>query len=79
MTLPHERTRAVINTATFLTNLMNPKETPGVPKHVRQYAAHMLRHYPTKHDMYVVSEAWDNEWVTCPFAYTDPFTNKEMW
>jgi hypothetical protein len=79
MTLPHERTRAVINTATFLTNLMNPKETPGVPKHVRQYAAHMLKHYPTTHDMYVTSEAWCNDKVTCPFAYVDSFTNKEQW
>ena len=79
MTLPHERTRAVINTAEFLTKLMNPKETPGVPKHVRNYAAYMLKHYPTRHDMYVVSEAWGNEKVTCPFAWVNPFTEQGVW
>jgi len=51
MTLPHERTRAVMNTRDFLAALIDPKKTPRVPLEIRLMAARMLKHYPTSFDM----------------------------
>lgn len=48
MTVPVERTNAVIWTEQFLADLMDPKTTPRVPKVVRDQARRLLRHYPTK-------------------------------
>jgi hypothetical protein len=56
MTLPYERTNAVLRTKNFLLNLCNPKATPRVPKTVRDQARCLLRHYPTNFDMETVSE-----------------------
>lgn len=46
MTLPDERYRAIKWTEQFLTDLLDPKKTPRVPKDVRQRAYSCLRHYP---------------------------------
>lgn len=51
MTLPIERTNAVLRTERFLIDLMDPKKYPRVPKAVRQEAGRLLKHYPTKYDM----------------------------
>lgn len=51
MTLPYERTRAVLRTADFLRNLCDPKLTPKVPRHIRESALRLLKHYPTEHEM----------------------------
>ncbi len=51
MTLPDERYRAVIWTELFLKDLCNPTKTPRVPKHVREQARSLLRHYPSTWDM----------------------------
>ena len=51
MTVPAERTRAVIQTREFLLDLITPKRTPGVPKAVRERARRCLRHYPGAYDM----------------------------
>lgn len=56
MTLPFERTRAVVQTEEFLKDLMDPKKTPGVPKLIRNQAKSLLRHYPTKFDMEMASQ-----------------------
>lgn len=65
MTVPVERTNAVINTGKFLYDLIDPKKTPRVPKAIRQRAFHVLRHYPTQYDMDLIaakedgaSESW---------------------
>lgn len=47
MTMPDERTRAVINTRKFLSDLLNSKATPKVPKEIREKAYRLLKHYPT--------------------------------
>lgn len=57
MTMPDERYRAVMNTRIFLHELCNPEKTPRVPKHVRETASWLLRHYPSKFDMDMTSEA----------------------
>lgn len=59
MTVPRERTNAVIFTETFLLSLMNPKETPRVPKAVRKRAGELLRHYPSKYEMEVIASRED--------------------
>jgi hypothetical protein len=57
MTIPSERTRAVINTHRFLLGLLSPKETPRVPKKIRKMAARLLRHYPSGTDLYLASKS----------------------
>ena len=44
MTMPHERTRAVIHTRAFLIELSRNAE---LPDDVRSSAKHLLRHYPS--------------------------------
>jgi hypothetical protein len=46
MTLPCERYNAIKYTEKFLTDLLDPKKTPRVPKAIRQQAYYCLRHYP---------------------------------
>jgi hypothetical protein len=60
MTVPCERTNAVISTHSFLLSLCNTTQTPRVPKSVRQQAAHLLRHYPSKFEMDVIADREDN-------------------
>jgi len=46
MTIPAERTRAIIYTKLFLEQLLVPRLTPDVPDSVRAAALGLLRHYP---------------------------------
>lgn len=47
MTIPFERTRALILTYELLQRLQDPKETPRVPRWLREEARILLRHFPT--------------------------------
>lgn len=51
ITLGDERLRAVNITREFLRDLLDPKKTPRIPRHIRQSAYRCLRHYPGAHDM----------------------------
>jgi hypothetical protein len=51
MTVPSERTRAVLATEKFLLELCDPKATPRIPKALRDRACALLRHYPSAYDM----------------------------
>jgi hypothetical protein len=51
MTLPDERYRAVKWAEEFLLKLSDPKQTPRIPKEIRQQAWSILRHYPNNWDM----------------------------
>ena len=53
MTLPHERTRSVLNTHSFLVRLASPYGggIKGIRKEVRQEARRLLRHYPHWFDL----------------------------
>jgi hypothetical protein len=51
MTLPAERTRAVIATREFLVKLIYPQRTPRIPRAIREQAMELLRHYPTIYEM----------------------------
>jgi hypothetical protein len=46
MTVPAERTRALVYTHAFLRDLLDPAKTQRVPKDVRATAKWLLRHYP---------------------------------
>lgn len=43
MTMPHERTRSIIQTGDFLREL---EKDQSLPASIRQGAKHLLRHYP---------------------------------
>ena len=64
MTLPIERTNAVLNVERFLMDLRDPKKYPRVPRAVRQEAQRLLRHYPRKFDMTDPAESFEpiKEW-----------------
>lgn len=51
MTLPDERYRAIQSTRHFLMSLLDPKETPRVPRSIRGQAYSLLRHYPSDWDL----------------------------
>lgn len=58
MTLPSERTNAVLNVERFLMDLLNPKKTPRVPSKIRKRAATLLKHYPVMFDMMDPTESF---------------------
>ena len=55
MTMPFERTRAVLATKEFLVELLNPEQTPRIPRPIRGYAKSLLRHYPDAWDIHRAS------------------------
>ena len=59
MTVPIERTNAVIRTEKFLIDLLDPKKTPRVPRSIRQDARNLLRHYPSEFEMNVIADRED--------------------
>lgn len=54
MTLPDERTRAVVNTRKFLRALLDPKKTPRIPRKIRKEAYYLLKHYPNNFDFLIL-------------------------
>lgn len=46
MTIPFERTRALVLTKEFLEAMLDPKQTPRTPRWMRGKAKALLRHYP---------------------------------
>jgi hypothetical protein len=58
MTLPDERTRAVIAAQEFLTRLVSPYNKNGIkkiPKAVREEALRVLRHFPRPFDLHAAA------------------------
>lgn len=51
MSLPDEKMRALLTAHTFLINLLNPQDTPRVPKAIRERACRVLRHYPYDYEI----------------------------
>jgi|GEM_PF-1828809 len=65
MTMPHERTRAVIGTRKFLEEL---RMRDDIPQDVRKSAIWCLRHYPTDHDITSMGYATMRSKFCNPFA-----------
>ena len=60
MTVPAERTRAVILAGDFLTALSSPSGLKRIPAHVREMARSLKRHYPLCVDL-GREGVWDEE------------------
>ena len=56
MTLPTERYRAVVAAGRLMRDLLDPKETPKVPRAIRQRAFRVLRHYPWDGELDMAAE-----------------------
>ena len=59
MTLPIERTNAVLRTEQFLIDLCDPKKYPRVPRAVREEAHRLLRHYPSQYNMKHIEDSFE--------------------
>ena len=59
MTLPSERTNAVLRVEQFLKDLRDPKKYPKVPKAVREEAQRLLRHYPSQYNMKYIEDSFE--------------------
>lgn len=70
MTLPNQRTQAVINVREFLVRLLSPYGKDGlkkIPKAVRQEAGRLLKHYPFPNDL-LRPEQWDEPTIDAYYA-----------
>lgn len=47
MTLPRERTLALLYGGELLCDLTDPQKTPDIPDEIRNRARHVLRHFPS--------------------------------
>jgi hypothetical protein len=66
MTMPNERTAAVLRAGEFLYRLVSPYREDGIkkiPKAVRQEALSVLRHYPSLVDMLTPETSFDPEYA----------------
>jgi len=66
MTLPDERSRAVLGAAEVLKELLDPQKHPETTEETRQDIKWALRHYPNRHEVNAVARQ-------CPdcFGYVD--------
>ncbi|WP_314018331.1 BPSL0761 family protein [Stutzerimonas degradans] len=77
MTLPYERTRAIVKTEEFLREL---SRDAGLPQDIRSYAKSLLRHYPSTAEVFslgrleecLASDAHDDEYRRRVIAYHQP-------
>ena len=51
MTLPQEMFQSIRNARHFMVALMDPSQTPKVPKAVRQRARDRLKHFPSEYEI----------------------------
>jgi hypothetical protein len=51
MTMPDEMFNAIRSARHFMMALMDPKQTPKVPKEIRQRARDRLKHFPSEFDI----------------------------
>jgi hypothetical protein len=63
MTMPYERTKAVIETRVLLQSLASP-DGPAVPDRIRDLARQLLRHFPLDVDLDVSATALPSLWAT---------------
>ena len=81
MTLPYERTRAVIHAVDFLTRLVSPYNENGIkkiPKAVRQEALRVLRHFPRPYDLYAAAKCAPDVFDTQELLRYDEERNPDL-
>lgn len=64
-----EQKFALIRTKEFLFALLDPKQTPKVPREVRKKASQCLRHYPMVLDAFLADAQTDDE--VAKYIYSD--------
>jgi hypothetical protein len=64
-----EQKFALIRTKEFLFALLDPKQTPKVPREVRKQASQCLRHYPIVLDAFLADGQTDDE--VAKYIYSD--------
>lgn len=66
MTMPHERTRSMIQTRDFLVDLSKDQ---ALPESIRNNARRLLRHYPTSNEILLAGKVEEqmNNRLTPPF------------
>lgn len=69
MTLPRERSRSIQAARKFLRSLLDPKQTPRIPKKIRKQAYSVLKHFPADYDIEVISNTIPDTWG--PLRYED--------
>ena len=72
MTMPDERTRAVLQTKAFLLDLQNTTMYPAVPEVVRKEAHRLLRHYPNARHLVVAHRGAPDLWGIVPDEMKTP-------
>jgi len=83
LTLPHERTRSVVNTEAFLRDLSRNTE---LPDDIRSYAKSLLRHYPSADQVFslgrleecLVNDAQDDEYRRRVIAFHQPLFSSSL-
>ncbi|WP_308726038.1 BPSL0761 family protein [Metapseudomonas otitidis] len=83
MTLPHERTRAIIKTEEFLRELTR---SPELPQDIRSYAKSLLRHYPSADQIFSLgrleeclkSDTPDDEFRRRVIAWHQPLLSSSL-
>ena len=65
MTIPAERTRAVLQTREFLLELTRNQ---SLDEKIREQARWCLRHYPTQLDIEIMVTEWESKIYQCPFG-----------
>lgn len=63
MTVPDERTRAVLETRRFLVALAAGRMSRQSSELLQEYGRMLLRHYPSTLDMQLTSEAFPAWWA----------------
>ena len=51
MTMPNEMFQPIRNARHFMLALMDPKQTPKVPKDIRKRARDRLKHFPSEYEI----------------------------
>lgn len=82
MTLPDERTRAVLQTREFLIYLTNDAT---LPNGVRQTARRLLRHFPDTQHLAALAEMYErlnmlsleDDWLRLRLSHGSPFEHPE--
>ena len=83
MTLPYERTRAIVKTEEFLREL---SRHTGLPQDIRSYAKSLLRHYPSAEQVFslgrleecLVNDAQDDEYRQRVIAFHQPLFSSSL-
>lgn len=60
MTMPDEMFNSLRNARHFMLALMDPKQTPKVPKEIRKRARDRLKHFPSEYEIKQLEQMHEN-------------------